>query len=352
MSTHNFELPRRIDHYLAILSKTYGKNEGYRFQALLVNAQTKVHEGWDYDNWNGGTYGHALYLTLPEQLYLDVVDQKSIVEETIREDFNKIHNVQNEYIAAVFIEMESSASDDWRKESGLLITGKKIVSSDTAEDIWGDDGFRVFLSHKTEVKRETTELKMRLQKFNISSFVAHTDIHPTKAWQDEIESALASMNGFVALMTEDFHNSDWTDQEVGYAFARGIPIIAVRLGKDPYGFIGKFQGLTTTWDRAPYEIVKLFMKQDRMIDSFVESVRNCSSFSHGNTLAKLLPEINHLSEEQVDKLIEAFNSNEQLKGSYGFIGSYSYGLGIAHYLNIHSRREFNLSKNNEIVQKN
>lgn len=352
MSTYNFELPRKIEHYLAALSKTYGKNEGFRFQTLLVNAQAKVHEEWNYDNWNGGTYGHALYLTLPEQLYLDVVDQKSIVEETLKADFNKIHNIQNEYIAEVFIEMESSANVDWRKESGLLIAGKKVVSSDTAESIWGEDGFRVFLSHKTEVKKETAELKTRLQQFNISCFVAHTDIYPTKAWQDEIENALASMNGFVALMTEDFHNSNWTDQEVGYAFARGVPIIALRLGKDPYGFIGKFQGLTATWDSAPYEIVKLFMKQDRMVDSFVESVRNCSSFSHGNILSKLLPEINHLSEEQVDKLIGAFNTNEQLKGSYGFLGSNSYGLGIVYHLNRHSRRKFSFSNDNEIKQNN
>ena len=63
----------------------------------------------------------------------------------------------------------------------------------------------------------------------MSCFVAHVDIHPTKEWQDEIESALSSMDGFVALLTDKFHESDWTDQEVGFALARGVPIIAVRL---------------------------------------------------------------------------------------------------------------------------
>jgi hypothetical protein len=49
------------------------------------------------------------------------------------------------------------------------------------------------------------------------------------------------MDGFVALLTTEFHDSDWTDQEVGYALARRVPIISVRMGRDPYGFLGKFQ---------------------------------------------------------------------------------------------------------------
>jgi len=90
------------------------------------------------------------------------------------------------------------------------------------------------------VKKETAALKERLQLLGVSCFVAHEDIHPGHEWQDEIENALASMDGFAALLTEGFHDSAWTDQEVGYALARGVPMIAVRLGRDPYGFIGKF----------------------------------------------------------------------------------------------------------------
>src|SRR5207244_4904937 len=138
-----------------------------------------------------------------------------------------------------------------------------LVTPDATKRIWEDDGFRVFLSHKSDVKKETASLKERLRLFGISCFVAHEDIHPTKAWQDEIENALASMDGFVALMTENFHDSEWTDQEVGFAFARGVPMIAVRLGKNPYGFIGKFQGLSSTWLIAAEEIVRILIKNER-----------------------------------------------------------------------------------------
>ena len=58
-----------------------------------------------------------------------------------------------------------------------------------------------------------------------------------------------AMDAFAALMTEGFHDSDWTDQEVGFALARGVPVIAVKLGRDPYGFLGKFQALRADWDQ-------------------------------------------------------------------------------------------------------
>ena len=48
----------------------------------------------------------------------------------------------------------------------------------------------------------------------------------------------------VVLLREGFHNSKWTDQEIGYAMGRQLLIIAVRLGEDPYGFIGRFQAIS------------------------------------------------------------------------------------------------------------
>ena len=47
-----------------------------------------------------------------------------------------------------------------------------------------------------------------------------------------------------AFITHDFHASAWTDQEVGWAFGRGLLVVPVRLGADPYGFAGKVQGIS------------------------------------------------------------------------------------------------------------
>lgn len=336
MSDHEtqFELPKNIEHFLAALSKLYAKEGKKQLQEIIVNSQIRVHEEWTYDNWNGGTYGHALYLVIPEALYLSTFNQRDKIQNQIREDLNKVHNIQNEFIEQVFMEMEIADDKDWRKESGLLMIGKRVVATDAENRVWGNEGYRVFLSHKNEVKKETAKLKEILKPFGISGFVAHEDIYPTQEWQDEIENALFSMDAFVALLTEGFHDSVWTDQEVGVAFGRGVPIISVKLGKDPYGFIGKFQALSCSWDDAAKEIVKILVRHDKMLNAYIGAVERCPSFGHGNILAEILSHIDKPSDQQVSWLISAFNENEQLQGSYGFNGKrpYSYGNGLTDYL--------------------
>jgi hypothetical protein len=344
-SASQFELPKAIDRHLAALSKLYAQEGERLLQEVIVNAQTRVHEEWSRDNWNGGTYGHALYLVLPESLFLSTVKRKSKLQTQIKEDINKIHNVQNEFIEEVFMEMEVGDNYEWRRDSGLLLTSKRTVTPDATKRIWSDKGFRVFLSHKSEVKKKTADLKEQLSLFGISCFVAHEDIHPTKAWQDEIENALESMDAFVALMTEKFHESLWTDQEVGFAFARGVPIIAVRFGQDPYGFIGKFQGLSSTWLAAAEDIASILIKSDRMFSAYVSALRECPSWDTGNKLAKVLPALERLTDSQVDELVAAYNETSELRGSFAFHGGKPslYGPGLVFHLNRLGSRQFHFS---------
>jgi hypothetical protein len=349
----NFQIPKNLERYLAALSKIYG-NEGKRTkQEILVNARIGIHERWTYDNWDGGFYGHALYLYLPEHLFLAVNRQKEEIQKQIETDFNKIHHVQDEHIAQVFLEMEIPEDHDWRKESGLLRDGTRVVTDDAQKRIWGPDGFRLFLSHKAEMKRETALLKGKLQVFGVSCFVAHEDILATQAWQDEIENALASMDGFAALLTKGFHDSDWTDQEVGYALARRVPMIAVRLGKDPYGFIGKFQALTASWDECPEQLVRLLLKHDRMVNAYVQAARRCTSFGDANTHAKLFPALGHLSTQQIDDLVAAYNESGELKGSFGFNGTNTmyYGSGLVFHLNrLGGQRRFKYATDRLLIE--
>jgi hypothetical protein len=330
----NFELPRNIEHYLAAISKMYGQEGHKQLQEIIVNSQIRIHEEFSFDGWDGGIYGHALYLTIPETLFLSLVKQRDYIQGKIREDINNIHNIQDEFIDQVFLEMEIPEDQDWRKESGLLLTSKRIILPEAQNRIWGNKGYRLFFSHKAEVKKETADLKKNLRLFGVSCFVAHEDIHPTKEWQNEIENALFSMDGFVALMTEGFHDSDWTDQEVGVAFGRGVPIIIIKLGKDPYGFIGKFQALSCSWNDSPKEIVKILVKHDLMLNAYIEAIQDCQSFDHGNELAEILPFIDKLSHQQARRLVSAYNDNAQVRNSFGFNGKKPiyYGEGLAFHL--------------------
>ena len=177
---------------------------------------------------------------------------------------------------------------------------------------------------------------MGLEHFGVSAFVAHEDIRPTTEWQEKILEALDTMQAFVALLTDGFRDSQWTDQEIGYALCREVPIIPVRLGTDPYGFIGKIQALSCEWITLPFEIVRLLIGEDEsMTDAFIDAVQNCESYSDANALGVLLGDIDSLTDSQGTRLVNAYNSNRQVSESYGFNGSRpsTYGLGLVEHLN-------------------
>ena len=76
----------------------------------------------------------------------------------------------------------------------------------------------------------------------IAGFVAHEDIEPSLEWQAEIELGLRSMHALAAILTPEFHASNWTDQEVGCTGARQSWCCRCNMAS-PYGFRGKFQAL-------------------------------------------------------------------------------------------------------------
>jgi hypothetical protein len=113
--------------------------------------------------------------------------------------------------------------------------------TDAEPRFWKQGYFRLFISHLATHKRFAAKLKEELDGCSVSCFVAHNDIMPTKEWLNEIEMALSSCEAMIALLHPKFHESKWTDQEIGFVMGRGLPVFTVRCGEDPYGFIGKFQ---------------------------------------------------------------------------------------------------------------
>lgn len=148
-----YELPKNVERYLAALYELYSQDGQRQLQEIVVNASVVVHEGWTTDNWNGGTDGHALFLTIPKSLFLSCLKQKDELSTAIAADLNKLHHFKNEFIAEVFIDFAVGDSYDWRRESGLQLSGQKIASPDALHRIWEKDCFRVFLRAISNLKR-------------------------------------------------------------------------------------------------------------------------------------------------------------------------------------------------------
>nr|WP_306670074.1 toll/interleukin-1 receptor domain-containing protein [Sphingomonas sp. R-74633] len=151
-----------------------------------------------------------------------------------------------------------------------LVSNGAVVRPNEPPANWKNTkAFRLFISHISVDKAIATRLKEALAPFEIAGFVAHEDIHPTLAWQDEIERALYTMDAMVAVHTKGFSASFWTQQEIGFALGRGVKIVSFKYGEDPTGFIGKHQALPRlrrTADQIAEEINRLLSGDSRTAD--------------------------------------------------------------------------------------
>jgi len=225
---------------------------------------------------------------------------------------------------------------------------KKIFENEVS-NIWTENYFRVFFSHKATYKKETLKLKQELEKYGISAFVAHNDIEPSKEWQNEIEKALLSMDAFVALITEDFHDGEWTNQEIGFSLAFDIPHIYINLGSNPKGFAAKIQALRCSWEEATENIFNALLKSDKALNAFIDNLKNVLDFDSAKKVYDHLITLD-LNKKQCDKVISAYNNNSQISETYKFNGTS--GSGIIPYLNKWSGKRYKLSKTNKIVEVN
>ena len=197
------------------------------------------------------------------------------------------------------------------------------ITDDNLERLWGEGAIRVFISHTSEHKKEAANLKMWLSGYGIASFVAHEDIAPMMEWQNELIRALESMGILVAMLTEGFSRSYWTDQEVGFAVATKVPIVPIRMGRDPYGFMGKYQAISISGDFNSSIAEKVFnyaLRDDKLkaqaTDAFIVALRSSSDFYRANHLARRLKEITELTSLQEQALVDAFNQNRQVSGAW------------------------------------
>lgn len=183
------------------------------------------------------------------------------------EDFEDI----KDYAFYALRDMDSAVLGEIVDDLGIESLGE-ISARIQPPEIWPDESsFRCFISHLAKEKDKAARLREALRTFGVKSFVAHEDIQPTLEWQVQIERALHAMDLFISIHTPGFKDSYWSQQEVGFAMARGVKIIAIRMGEDPTGFISKHQALSRgakNAEQIALEIDDLLSKDDRTKDRY------------------------------------------------------------------------------------
>lgn len=224
------------------------------------------------------------------------------------------------------LEMAQHATDailtDLAQHVGFL--KEELVKIGIDPPFWKNRMFRLFISHLSTEKTFAASLQEALLGYGISGFVAHNDIEPTTEWQAQIETALSTADSLVALLHPEFHLSKWTDQEIGYAMGRNLPVFAVRIGQDPYGFIGRFQafsGLGKTPEIIAAELFDAYCKnkqsERRMAEVLISLFEASPTFAFAKTRIGYLENLTIWDASFESRVLSAAQSNSQIKGSYG-----------------------------------
>lgn len=313
------ELPSRVPGYLLRLWHQY-RRTAPPLHDLIASSRVLVVEETDYDNWDGGQHGHDVRLYVPLEVLakIDIDDQLSAAEE-IRDDLRKLaQSVRGEFIATVHLETAEDADSDYRRATPF--TGRPQISPDNL-DIWKPGLIRVFISHRDGRKAEAHILAEALEPYGYSCFVAHDTIPANEEWRRVIVSGLETMEIMVVFLTDDFQDSIWTMQEVGYALGKGIPYVSLKLERrDPPGFISQTQALRgsiTDLSQAARRLAPLLAKalgqQDRVQGALIASFIDSPNWSETRTrFDKMIEVVERLTEAELKLLIEGFRKNDQL----------------------------------------
>lgn len=304
---------KRVVATVAELFRIQGKRD---LAELLTTAGANI-EATGYGGWNDGTTFYTLYLEVPVALYARLEAELTEIENAIASKVQGItrKTTENDVLNAVVISptLEEAMPD-----------ATPVATDPDDNRLWDPGMLRLFTSHVATHRVAVSALKSELRLLGVSGFVAHEDIEPSLEWQGEIELGLRTMHAMTALLTPEFDESKWTDQEIGVAVARGALVISVRLGLNPYGFIAKSQALPGDLAK-PRELasalVGILAKRpstgEAMREGLVVALESSSSFAASKVVSTMIESIVGFSPGQIARLEESIEENDQVAGSYG-----------------------------------
>lgn len=301
----------QVRHTLSAILHAQGESTAAE---LLDSARAEI----VFDAEDFGLAMYTLQLWIPVVRFAALEDRLEKIEKKITEKLWKLGVGTREHgLRSVSIFPEPAVG-----------SGAVAVLAPTKSDekrIWKSGRIRLFLSHVSRIKLGASELKKALIPYGIDAFVAHSDIQPTLEWLREIEFALRSMHMLCALVTEDFTKSLWTDQEVGFALGRGVPVVPISCGAVPYGLLGKHQALSADVNHlnlAAGAVADIVAQQEalrpQLTDGLVDAVCESISFQYAKDGLRLLSKVSkHLNDAQIIRLLEAVRDNSQVRDAHG-----------------------------------
>jgi hypothetical protein len=228
---------------------------------------------------------------------------------------------------AYVVDQIQQGSDEQLAElhNHLVLGGGSATTEPDGRRTWGAGAFRLFISHTHQHRERAGKLRNHLRAWDVDGFVAHDDIKPTDEWENEIQIALRTCHALCALVTPDFVQSKWCDQEIGFAVARKIVVVPLKLGADPHGFIGKYQAITVPQGAIPSSVATFVfdalatnpLSAKEMAPAIVHRYANSKSFKSTGEAFLLLESIpaSAWTEAMIEQAERAASENTQVKNA-------------------------------------
>ena len=187
---------------------------------------------------------------------------------------------------------------------------------------WPIDGPRIFVSHSAAARGTFEELEAAFATLGANFFLAHDDIEGGEEWRAALLRALSSMDALVTIHSAGFAQSAWTNQEVGYALARDVPIVPILNGDVPAGFLSQIQGFRWQAGQEAQLARTIFARlnlnealQPKLGEGLANMLKRSGSYGESDRIVDALSMCQRFSERALRAINLACSFNDQVHHS-------------------------------------
>lgn len=130
------------------------------------------------------------------------------------------------------------------------------------------------MSYATVDKIKAGKVKQLLEKNNVTTFLFHDDLEVSSDWRKQILAHLETSSALIAIVTENFANSIWANQEVGIAIGKGLPVIPLMFAGSSAlkGFIEMHQGIPVSENNLEQVVISAIPTIEKGVSSADKTV--------------------------------------------------------------------------------
>ena len=179
-----------------------------------------------------------------------------------------------------------------------------------------------FLSYADNDKIIAGRLKEKLDDFDV--FLSHEDIHLGDDWLTELQKNIKNCEIFIVLLSQNFHNANFTNHEVGYAIACNKRIFAISIDHtQPYGFMEPYQAKYISSEINDDDVkilsheLMLYAKDGtKMVDSAINDLKKSTNFRDANSAARTLSCYSFYTKKQINDIAHIYLKNYEVSNAW------------------------------------